>query len=71
MAQWDKIKAIFVGGNDFTGTLPDGLEAWSSLGSFSLRNTNIAGTLPDAIGRWVQLYGFDVSCGRVEQNINR
>ena len=70
MAQWDNLLGISVGNNDFTGTLPDGLEAWSSVVTFSLPNTNITGTLPDAIGRWVHLYGFDVSCGRVQQNIN-
>ena len=70
IAQWDNLLGTFMDDNDFTGTLPDGLEAWSSVITFSLRNTNMAGTLPDAIGRWVQLYGFDVSCGRVQQNIN-
>ena len=69
MAQWDNLLVIDMDDNDFTGTLPDGLEAWSSVINFSLHNTNITGTLPDAIGRWVQLRSFDVSCGRVQQNI--
>ena len=71
MAKWDNLLGTSLGDNDFTGTLPDGLEAWSSVINFSLRNTNMTGTLPDTIGRWVQLRVFDVSCGRVQQNINR
>ena len=71
MAKWDNLVGIFLDDNEFTGTLPDGLAAWSSVINFSLRNTNITGTLPDTIGRWVQLRVFDVSCGRVQQNINR
>ena len=71
MAQWVKLQSIVMGDNDFTGTLPDGLETWSDVAIFSLRNTNITGTLPDTIGRWVKLTVFDVSDVRVQQNINR
>jgi hypothetical protein len=60
MAHWVDLLGIFMGDNDFTGTLPGGLEAWSSVINFSLINTNITGTLPDTIGWWKNLIGFDV-----------
>ncbi|KAF5196547.1 Leucine-rich repeat receptor protein kinase ems1 [Thalictrum thalictroides] len=55
-----KLKRVLLGGNDYTGELPDSLGNLKNLTDFRIDAASLSGKIPEFIGNWIKLERLDM-----------